>query len=334
MKKLYTIISVLTSVFSIHAQVSLTKALNQPVLGDVDNKQVYDSVGIVPKNSGANQLWDFSNFAFTSNLEVSNYISVASAGGASYTGSSFAESYGSTNFFMKATATQYEIVGIQNSNFSLNFSSNTAIKFVWPIAMGYVRNDPFSGTANANNMNGNVSGSISSTAPGTGTLILPGGNTFTGVLQVKIRLAATASFLFGFTTVNLKAVDYTYYDASQKFPLLTVSYQTITGAYTSNSASIRVNSTVVGINDLNFDATFNVFPNPAKDNVNVKLSNQHKALCTIEIIDAIGQTAKMINLGNQTDISENISITDLASGMYLIKTTLGDKVSSRKLIVE
>ena len=334
MKKIYSLIIVLALSFSAIAQPTLTKAFNQPILGDVNSKFICDSVGVVPKNAGSNQLWDFSNFILTSNIETSTYISTSAGGGGSYTGSSFVESYGSTKFFMKATATQYEIVGIENPSFSLNINGNTAIEFVWPVAMGYSKTDAFSGTAFANNLNGNVTGNIVSTAPGNGTLIIPGGNTFYGVLQVKIRITATASFLLGLTTVNLKAVDYTYYDASRKFPLLTVSYADVTGAYTSKAASIRVNDGIVGINDLNFDATFNIFPNPAKDNFNVSLNNAVNANCTVEIINAMGQSIQLHHLGNEIHISNNISISDLASGIYMIKTTLGDKVSVRKLIKE
>lgn len=334
MKKIYFLIIALALGLSVIAQPILTKAFNQPVLGDANTKLICDSVGVVPKNTGSNQLWDFSNFILTSNVETSNYISTSAGGGASYTGSSFVESYGSTKFFMKATATQYEIVGIENPSFSLNINGNTAIQFAWPVAMGYSKTDAFSGSAHANNLNGNVTGNIVSTAPGNGTLIIPGGNTFYGVLQVRMRITATASFLLGVTTVNLKAVDYTYYDANHKFPLLTVSYADVTGAYTSKAASIRVNDGIVGINDLNFDASFNIFPNPAKDNFNVSLDNISNANCTVEIINTMGQTIQLHQLGNDIHISNNISISNLTSGVYFVKTTLGDKVSVRKLIKE
>ena len=119
-----------------------------------------------------------------------------------------------------------------------------------------------------------------------------------------------------------------------KFPLLTVSYVNATGAYNANSALVKVNSGVVGINDLNFDAAFNVFPNPAKNNFIVKLSNQLHVNCTIEIINSIGQTARKVDLGNNTEISENVSISDLVPGVYIVKTILGDKISSRKLVIE
>lgn len=327
---------VLAIACSIDAQVTLTKAFNEPVLGNINNKQLYDSVGLVPKTTGANQVWDFSAFTIKSNTETSNYIAPTSApNGASYTGVTFVESYGSGNYFyMKVTATRYELVGVQNPSFKLNLSSNTATEFMWPVTMGYSLSDAFSGTANANNMNGSVSGNATTLGSGTGTLILPGGNTYAGVLQVKTSLTAHASFLFGLTTVDLKLLQYTYYDAYNKFPLLAVMYTDASGAYTSKSADVKVNLAIVGINDLDVDETFTLFPNPAKDNFNVSLYNATNADCTIEIMNTFGQTIQLIHLGNSTDISKDIFISELPSGMYFVKTTLGDKTSVRKLIKE
>lgn len=336
MKKIYLLIVVMAIACSINAQVTLTKVFNEPVLGDVNTKQIYDSVGIVPKTTGANKIWDFSSFTMNSSVEVSDFISTSSTpNGSSYSNATFVEDYGSGNYsYMKVDPISYQLLGIETPSYKLNFTSNTAVEFVWPIAMGYTHTDAFSGTANANNMNGTVSGNISTVASGTGTLIIPGGATFTGVLQIKMTLAANASFLLGFATANIRLVEYSYYEASRKFPLLTVMYTNVSGAATSKSAGIKFNAAIVGINDLNFDASFNIFPNPAKDNFNVTLSNQHQAYCDVEIIDATGQRAKVINLGNDIEISENISISNLASGMYFIKTTLGDKVSVRKFIKE
>ena len=336
MKKIYLLMIVLAIACSMDAQVTLTKAFNEPILGNVNTKQLYDSVGLVPKNIGANQVWDFSAFTIKSSTETSNYIAPTSApNGASYTGVTFVESYGSGNYFyMKVTATRYELVGVQNPNFKLNLSSNTATEFMWPITMGYSLSDAFSGTASANNMNGSVSGNASTLGCGTGTLILPGGMSYTGVLQVKMSLTAHASFLFGLQTVDLKVLQYIYYAANNKFPLLTALYTDVTGAYTSKSADIKVNSAIVGIHDLNVDDTFTIFPNPAKNYFNVSLYNVTNANCTVEIINTMGQTIQLINLGNDVDISKDISISSLPVGIYFVKTTLGDKVSVKKLIKE
>ena len=77
-----------------------------------------------------------------------------------------------------------------------------------------------------------------------------------------------------------------------------------------------------------------MFPNPAKENLTIKLQNSSNANCTVDIVNAIGQTVQTNSLGNDSEILNTISISNLASGMYLVKITLGNKVSVKKLIIE
>lgn len=320
-----------------YGQPSLTQSYNEPFVGNIFTKQLLDSVGTVPKNTGANQLWDFSMFTVNSNLETTTYTTVPSVPyGSTYTSATYVESNGQGEYtFFKSSPYTLEVVGIQTPDVRLNLNNNKATAFMYPITMGYAKSDPFSGTAVANGMNGSVNGNVTVLGSGTGTLIVPGGMVYNGVLQVKTTQTAIASFAFGIVTVNFKEINYSYYHASQKFPILVVSYQNATGAATSNSVKIKLNnSAVVGINDLGLDESFSIFPNPAKDYFKASLYNPTNANCTIEILNSVGQTLQLVKLGNDTNISNGISITNFASGMYMIKTTLGNKVSVKKLIIE
>ena len=337
MKKIYLSIIAVGCMFSANAQLSLTKAFNEPIVGDINTKIAYDSTGVLPVNTGTNQTWDFSTLGADTIVEVSTFTTVASTpNGANYSGSTLADSDGQGAYnFYKATATNYELVGIDDPNLSINLS-NTAIVAVWPISMGYTNTDAFSGTATSSQAgSGTATGTITTTASGSGTLILPGGASYTNVLQVKSNQLVEVSLLFGSVIVNVATTDYNYYHSSQKFPLLTLSYSDVSGAFSNTSATIRINSAVaVGISELNFDASFSIFPNPAKNNLNVKLSNTGNANCAIEIVNAMGQIVQTNNLGNGFEIQSNISISNLSTGVYFVKTTLGDKVSIKKLIVE
>lgn len=336
MKKIYLSIIVIGFILNANAQLSLTQAFNEPVIGDVYTKLGYDSVGVLPKNTGTGQLWNFSSLTTNTVVEVSTFTTVASTpNGSNYVGATLAENDGQGGYtYSKATSTQYEIVGIEDPNITLNFT-NTAIAAIWPVAMGYINTDNFAGTAASGTMTGTSIGTITTIASGSGNIMIPGGTVFTNVLQTTTNQRVELSLMFGFITATVVSTDYNYYHGTQKFPLLTVSYSDITGSFSSTTATVKINNNVItGINDLNFDATFNIFPNPAKNQVNVKLHNATNAACTIEIVNSIGELAQSINLGNETEISSNISISNLASGIYIVKTTLGDKVSARKLIVE
>ena len=337
MKKIYLSIIAATIAFTANAQLTLTKAFNEPVLGDVNTKEIYDSVAVLNNASGTNQVWNFSALTSSSVTEVSTFTTVASTpSGSSFVGATLAEDDGQGGYtYYKSTVTQYEIVGIQDPNITLNFT-NTAVAAVWPVTMGYSNTDVFSGSAVAGGtLSGVATGTTTTSAIGTGTLIVPGGASFTNILQIKTTQYVELDLAMGFITATVQTTDYNYYHGTQKFPLLTVSYSDAQGAFTNTSASIKVNNAVItGINDLNFDATFNIFPNPAKDFVNVKLQNVSNVNSKIQIINALGQIAQEIDLGNDSEINRNISIANLNSGIYMVKTILGDKVSARKLIIE
>ncbi|MES2763421.1 MAG: T9SS type A sorting domain-containing protein [Bacteroidota bacterium] len=338
MKKIYLLAStLLIAITTTKAQLSLTKPANDPVYGDVFNRKEYDSVGVVPKNTGTNQVWNFSSYTQNSNVLNTTFTTVATAtNGASYLGATIVEMDGAgANTYYKSTATGYELVGAENTALSYNYT-NTAMGWAWPTAYGYANTDTYSGSASATGgTSGTSIGTVTTTASGTGTLILPGGLTLNNVLQLTIRNEFTLNYLSGAFVLNIKALDYNYFHASQKMPVLTVNYSSVSGSSTSSQAKIRVNNFVItGINDFNMDATFTIFPNPAKDFINVKLNNQNKNECKIEIINSIGQITETLSLGNDPEISNNISISNLSSGIYFIKTTLGDKSSVRKLIKE
>jgi hypothetical protein len=173
MKKIYLSIFATVLIFSAQAQLSLNQAFNEPIVGDVNTKMAFDSVGVLPLNTGANQTWDFSSLAGDTIVDVATFTTVASTpNGTNYVGSTLADSDGQGTYnYYKSTGNQYELVGIDDPNLSINLS-NTAIAAIWPITMGYSNTDVFSGTASASQIpgSGTATGTIVTNATGTGTL--------------------------------------------------------------------------------------------------------------------------------------------------------------------
>lgn len=74
-----------------------------------------------------------------------------------------------------------------------------------------------------------------------------------------------------------------------------------------------------------------VYPNPAKSTVSIKLSNNTK-IEKVEIYSILGE--KIITKKSEKD-TVNINVSDLASGVYFIKTqTITKELFSKKLIVK
>ncbi len=343
MKKIYLSILAIALVFTVNAQLSLTKAFNEPVLGNVNTKKGYDSVAVLPKSTGTNQNWNFSTLTTNTIVNVSTYTTVASTpSAASFPTSTIAEDQGGSYNYWKSTATQFELVGFANTTSMASFT-NSAIAAIWPISYGYSNTDPYAGTVTSGTMSGPANGTIVTSGSGTGTITLPGSITLTNILQLKVNnnLVITLPTSFGTVTITTVATDYYYYSGTQKFAVLHVAYQkqtttSVLGPTVSVTADVRINNAVLtGITDLNFDAIhYNVYPNPATDAVNIHLTNDKTEPVSVIVMNNLGQVVKSINLGSAIEVKYLMNTSDLVSGIYHIRTTMGNKTSVKKLIID
>ncbi len=344
MKKIYfAIFSALFGTQISNAQLTLTKAFNEPVIGDVNISHRWDSTAALDNNAGPNTLWDFSALTTNTGVSTSNYTTVAgSTDAGNYPNATFAEFDGNAGYtYYRATATatpQLELLGIYQPSLSINLNTNPAVIAVWPIAYGYNKTDALSGTVSTPTIGGNATGNVKTSASGTGTVLLPGGLTFTNVLQVTATQTINISLMAGpipVASATVLSTNYQYYHSTQKFPILSVNYQTISGAFSGSSASIRINNNVIaGIKEAGLKSDFSVYPNPANDRLNLALTNQKAENVSVKILNNLGQLVKTVELGNSTNINSQIDLTDLNSGIYIIKTNVGSASSSKKLIKE
>ena len=77
------------------------------------------------------------------------------------------------------------------------------------------------------------------------------------------------------------------------------------------------------------DLKVNAYPNPANDILNVELNSNENAV--ISIVNLIGQTVKVINTNNTFN---TIQISDLTSGMYMLKVEQAGKTYTSKVVVK
>jgi hypothetical protein len=348
MKKLYTLIlSIALFTGTTKAQVSLTKSFNEPVIGNVVNTQEYDSTSIapIPKNAGASQTWDFSAFSSNTVMASSTYTTPSST--PNYTDfptSTVAEDDGNggINYFQSTTST-FELNGIANVGNGLVISfTNSAIAAQWPISYTYNNTDLYAGTVSLGTYSGAVNGTITTTAPGNGVVMLPGNQTFSNCLQVKAinKLKGTVNGTpIGTVTLSMVGTDYNYYSSTQKFPIITVSYQdqtvtSVLGPTVTTTATTKINTAVYsGVNELTFDNSYSVYPNPTTGIFTVELSNPKSEMISVEIYDQLGQAVKKEQLGN-TSVKTTINIQGMNSGVYFVRTTVGSRSSIKKLIVQ
>lgn len=335
MKKIYLLcVATCLSATVTNAQnLILTRAINDPAIGDVQTLVDYDTITAVPRSTGLNKTWDMSAMSQSTVGAMSNsFIATSAATGANLFPSAniaAGQSDGGAYLFYKSGATQMELLGLYLPGGTVTFT-NTQVNMVWPFTYGDSFSDAFSGSMNFSSMTVGISGQIQTNATGTGNLILPGGAFYTNVLQLTMVETSTLSYAVPIPTTSVsRTINYAYYHASNKYPLVSISYNE------AGEAAVNVNNMVaVGLTDYNFDATFAIYPNPAKNNFTVKLSNSENRDCRITIYSATGQLVKQCDLGRDQAIQTQVPIQDLAPGIYMVKTILGGKSSSRRLVVE
>jgi hypothetical protein len=335
MKKIY--ISLFTLCLATLSQAQTLTQTNEPVPGDVSNKNGYDSVGVIPKTSGAGQIWNFSTFIQNTVTANSIYNATTSVPQSSaWPGTTVVEDEGGGSLnFWKSTATpttQFELNGsIVQGALNVTYT-NTVLYAIWPMSLGSSMTDTYSGNCTGS-FNGPVSGTITVDAIGTGSVTLPGGTAFSNCILIKTVSKTVLVNTSPPTTITINTTNYGYYHSSQKQPLVGVTYQLNTG--NPLKVDTKINAAVVtGINEENFDAAFQIYPNPAKEYFHVNLSNLENKDGKIEIVNVMGQVAKEINLGNASTLDQKVSLEGLSSGVYTVKTTVGTRTSSRKLIVD
>ena len=72
-----------------------------------------------------------------------------------------------------------------------------------------------------------------------------------------------------------------------------------------------------------------VYPNPARDNINITGENIHR----VQIINLEGRIVGDIRLNNDTD-KHTLNVGDYLDGLYMFKIYSGDKVITKKIIIK
>ena len=98
--------------------------------------------------------------------------------------------------------------------------------------------------------------------------------------------------------------------------------------------SIRIDdinlSMVVAVNEVKGDAKwFDVYPNPASDNLSVHINRPYNQ-ASVEVISTLGAVVKSFNADKNTEM---IDISNLESGIYTVKLKLDGKDVNKRFTV-
>ncbi len=341
MKKIYSLFAAAICISGLNAQ-TLTQANHAPIVGDVFQTINCTTVGVNPGPNGAGAVWNFTAMTVLTTTTTNNGVTVASTGSAStYPSASVAVqsgTNGSSFYSSSPTSLSYWggniIVGGQN----VIMAYTTAAPYAsYPMTLGTTATASVAGTNTSIVGVGTFTGTSTVTGAGTGTLMLPGGYNFNNVLKVvtSATLAFTTPFGPGGTYNQNK---YDYYAPTSKYPLLSISNETITGAGTTTETVVTINSNyTLGMKESASEKLSNViaYPNPAKDNINLNFNNENAENASYEMVNVLGQTIRTQNIPTvKGETLYNINLNGMESGIYFVKLSVGNKTSVTKITVQ
>ena len=113
-----------------------------------------------------------------------------------------------------------------------------------------------------------------------------------------------------------------------------IHFTTSTNGYVvGNGTTLLKYTQVSSIEDNTKTIEFDLFPNPADESVRIHCSEFKTGTGTIEVLSPEGRTLQRRTVGKgNTDIE--MDLKDLAAGMYMCRITIGNKSSTRRLVVE
>lgn len=89
------------------------------------------------------------------------------------------------------------------------------------------------------------------------------------------------------------------------------------------------------LNELPFqNANIQLFPNPTQDNINIVFENEQVVNGNITITNTMGQTIKTIKAPIFPNATLEISVRDLADGVYIVNIGNGKEVISKQFVVQ
>lgn len=340
MKKIYSLIAAAICVGSINAQ-TLTQANHAPIVGDVFQTVDCSSVGINPGGVGPAQTWNYSAMTVLTNTVTNTGVTVASTGSAStYPSASVAIQSGTANAFYSSGLSFLRYYGgdikVGGQSVTMGYST-PAYYCAYPMTLGTTTNSSVSGTLTSIAGPGTFAGTSTVTGSGTGTLMLPGGYNFNAL---KVTNVTILSFTTGLGNGTYAQVKNDYYSALSKYPLLSITNETISslaGTTTETVVTINNNYKTVGISEAANSTLSNVvlYPNPAKDNINVSFVNENAENVSYQIVNVIGQTIRTQNIpAVKGETLYNVNLNGIESGVYFIKLGVGNKTSVTKITVQ
>ena len=342
-KNLFFLATALSVSASAIAQPTLNKSNFAPVIGDSTQYYMISGYSGNEGPSGANQNWDFSNVGNGAERNF-NYISCAAS-------PDCANNPGTT-VVMKGSDGSYIYYIVDNNKMAIKGIGNEAqgqsaiFHYSDPedvMHFPFTFNNTYSdNTACSASLSSGVeisrSGTTTVTADAYGTLKTPKG-TFQNTLRIYMhQVYEDIMTVSGSSQVlNYDTKIYSWYQPGIHDILLTISTVSVNGGAPLMTLQYSNAPQTTSISDLeNSKKNLEIFPNPATQYTNIKLTKPNDAIQNIKVVNVLGQEVAEYSAKTLKQKSNGVYSMDLnavSSGIYWLQVQTKQGNFSQKLQV-
>jgi len=121
-------------------------------------------------------------------------------------------------------------------------------------------------------------------------------------------------------------------ETSQEFDLEVKFAESMNdGHFANNGLSLVKAINLVKVNEISDASAPKIYPNPAKEIVNIRFENLTNGSFDIELMNAFGEVVKS---SESTEASANLDVSGLSRGVYYLRLTAGNQTFIEKLILQ
>lgn len=309
---------------------------NLPSVGDQYYFRKCDTTGVGGGADGNGVTWDYSSLNVSNNLDTVNYYAPSSTPyAADFSSSTYGEENNEQYLFYRKSSTEYINTGMVTEQFKVAYTDEAKIAD-FPLSFGTSLTDSLAGSYSVAGAPFQREGAATSSYSGFGTLQLPENN-HSNVAKVHIhQVLKDSGGIFG--TINTVIDSWTFSQQSSTEPLLVIS-QIVSdaGGFTTVDKVVWVNSSLIKkSSELNNTLAVDFYPNPSTDNVRIKTNLESADIITVEVLDLSGKSVLKQILGAQSigQVSADVDVSNLETGMYLLKVSTSKKSFTDKLIIK
>jgi hypothetical protein len=315
------------------AQPTLTATGNLPAIGQVFpyHKAAYAA----PPAAGSGMTYNYAGLVETGVTAWQWIDPAVYSNPSAFPTATLAATNGIDTLFFNVTANGLERVGERQSIVGFDAEvpfTDASLNLKLPLSYGQTWNDNIAGNFMVDTSPGTRSGTISGNADGGGLLTIPGGGPAVEVVRVYTYTQEVNTLtqvpIFGTVTVIHKRAQYDHYASFMKTPILRVYTDSLSSSIglTQNTSGIEwLDTAFVGLAERANRHALEVFPNPAGDQVNIRLDMPANGRMMLELCDATGRVvlSRRAIPGVQQQVLDLAAITP---GAYVLNLREGGEL--------